>query len=72
MIFLSRVQSEVNESHIPDMTKNNGRIFQNCGAKNGKHVFFIALKWRPMFRIQKLRKQTSRQEFQNAFLMFSI
>ena len=57
MIFLSRVQSEVNESHIHDMTKNNGRIFQNGGAKNGKHVFFIALKWRPMFRSQKANIQ---------------
>ena len=33
--------------------------------------FFVVLKSRPVFRSQKLRKQTSRQEFQNG-LIFHI
>ena len=34
--------------------------------------FFVVLKSRPVFKSQELRKQTSRQKFQNAILMFSI
>ena len=34
--------------------------------------FFVVLKSRSVFKSQELRKQTSRQKFQNAILMFSI
>ena len=87
MIYSSRTQPEVNESHIHEMPKNNGlifHIFQNCGAfrtfyKEARDLFWMSQKRRKLTksrsvsRGQKLGKQTSSQlEFQNVILVFSI
>ena len=70
----------MNESYIHEVPKNNGLIFDmgevtGLWRKTMVNVFFfflfLVLKSRPVFWGQKLRKQTSRQEFQNAILMFS-
>ena len=60
------------------MPKNNGHIFHmgevaELGRKAMVNMFFfVVLKSKPVFKSQELRKQASRQKFQNAILMFSI
>ena len=77
MIYSTRVQQpKVNESHIHDVPKNNGLIlfffawarFQNCvdHIKTMVDIFFFLSKSRLGLWRKKLRKQLSKQEFQNA------
>ena len=77
MIYSLRAQPEVNESHIHEVPKNNGLIFHMDEVSVWRKTlvnmfFFVVLKSRPLYRSQKLRKQTSRQEIQNAILLLLV
>ena len=69
MIYSTRAYTEVNESHIHEVPKNNGFIFHMGEVSELGHATMVykfssvVLKSRPVFRSQKLRKQTSRREF---------
>ena len=69
----------MNESHIYELPKNNRLIFDMGKVPElwrktmvNTFLFRVALKSKPVFRSRKLRKQTFRQEFESAILMFSI
>ena len=76
MIYSPRAQPEVNESHVHEVPKNNGLIFHmgkvsELWHKTTVSMFsVVVLKSRPVFRSQKLKKQSSRQEFQKVVVMF--
>ena len=74
MIYSPRAQPKVNESHISTrcLIFHMGEVLELWRRTMVNMFFFIVLKSRPVFRSQKLRKQTSRQEFQNSLPMFSV
>ena len=78
MIYSPRAQPEMNESHIHEVPKNNGLIFHRGEVSELWHktmvnmFSFLVLKSRSAFRSRKLRKQSSRQEFQKVVVLFVI
>ena len=76
MIYSPRAPPQVNESQIHEVPKNNGLIFHMAEVSELWHKTmvnvssFVVLKSRPVFRSQKLRKRSSRQEFQKVVVLF--